>query len=65
VTFVHAERKGDPESAATADNKGQFQVQLASGRWLVYVPGPDGKPTLHSQVEVRADEVRQVTLVGR
>jgi hypothetical protein len=65
VLFARAERQGLPEASATADAKGSFQVSLASGSWLVYVPGADGKPSLHSRLDVRADEVRQVTLVSR
>jgi hypothetical protein len=65
LLFVSAERPAAGQQVVTANSAGQFQANLASGSWLVYVPGSDGKPTLHSKIALRADEARQVTLVGR
>jgi hypothetical protein len=64
VLFVSLNRQG-PQESATANAAGQFQVALASGAWLVYVHGADGKPVFHSKIEVRGNETRQVTLVSR
>jgi hypothetical protein len=64
VMFVNADRQGSQQSV-TADGKGQFRVTLASGSWLVYVHGADGKPVFHSKIELRGEETRQVTLVSR
>jgi hypothetical protein len=64
VMFVNAGRPG-PSQTVTADGHGQFRVTLASGGWLVYVQGADGKPIFHSKIDVQADEMRQLTLVSR
>lgn len=64
LLFVSAE-PGGPQRPVTADAAGQFQVTLASGGWLVYVNGPDGKPVFHSKIEVRGNQNTQVTLVSR
>jgi hypothetical protein len=64
ILFVSMSRQG-PQEAVTANAAGQFQVSLASGGWLVYIHGPDGKPVYHSKIEVRNNETRQVTLVSR
>jgi hypothetical protein len=64
LMFVSSDRRG-PQQSVTADNRGQFQVTLASGGWLVYVHGADGKPVFHTKIEVKGEETRQVTLVSR
>jgi hypothetical protein len=64
LLFVSAEREGERE-AVTADQSGQFRVTLASGGWLMYIEGADGKPTFHSKIEVAENQTRQVTLVRR
>jgi hypothetical protein len=64
VMFVSVDRQGSQQSV-TADARGQFRVTLASGAWLVYVHGADGKPVFHSKIELRGEETRQVTLVSR
>src|SRR5262249_49406210 len=33
-----------PQESVTADAQGRFRASLASGSWLVYVYGADGKP---------------------
>jgi hypothetical protein len=65
VLFVRADRQASTEESVTADARGQFRVSLASGGWLVYMPDADGKLKLHSKLDVRANETRQVTLVSR
>ncbi len=57
--------KAATQKAVTADDRGQFKVTLASGNWLVYVNGADGKPVFQDKVEVRDDAKRTLTLVSR
>jgi hypothetical protein len=49
----------------TTDASGRFQVNLASGGWLVYVVGADGRHTFHQKIEVGGREVPLVKLVSR
>jgi hypothetical protein len=63
LTFVHASRQG-PHESVTVNASGQFRVTLASGGWLVYVGGHDGKAAFHSKINLRDSETRQVTLVS-
>ncbi|HXG13320.1 MAG TPA: carboxypeptidase-like regulatory domain-containing protein [Gemmataceae bacterium] len=64
LLFVSADRQGERE-AVTADRSGEFRVTLASGGWLVYVEGADGKPVFHSKIDVQENQNRKVTLVSR
>jgi hypothetical protein len=64
LLFVSAARRG-PQQSVTADGVGRFRVTLASGSWLVYVAGADGRPTFHSKIDLKDTETRQVTLVSR
>jgi hypothetical protein len=64
LTFVSAARR-DPHRVVTADNAGNFRVTLASGDWLVYVQGADGKLAFARKIDVRDNETRQFTLVSR
>jgi hypothetical protein len=64
VLFVNMARVGLRQTA-TADAQGQFRAALAPGEWLVYLPGSDGKPVLHSKLEVRDNEAQRLTLVSR
>jgi hypothetical protein len=64
VQFVSTSRQGTEETV-TADCDGQFRVALASGDWLVYVPGADGKLAFHSKIAIRDNQTRQVTLQSR
>jgi hypothetical protein len=64
LTFVRAGQEGT-QQPVTADQAGQFRVSLAAGGWLVYLTGSDGKPVYHSQIEIRGEESRQITLVSR
>jgi hypothetical protein len=64
VLFVSTDRQL-PQQAVTADGKGEFRVTLASGGWLVYLPGKDGKPVFHSKIEIRDQEKRLGILASR
>lgn len=64
VLFVCADRQGD-QQVVTADAQGQFRATLASGNWLVYVHGADGKPVFHSKIEVKENERLPIRLVSR
>jgi hypothetical protein len=63
LTFVNASRQR-PHESVTVNESGQFRVTLASGGWLVYVRGNDGKAAFHSKIDLRDSETRQVTLVS-
>lgn len=64
LLFVSTEKQG-PQEKVTADTTGRFNVQLASGNWLVYMAGADGKPVFHSKIDVNSHDVRPVVLVSR
>ena len=64
LLFISSDRK-EPRRSADTDADGQFHVQLASGGWLVYIQGADGKPVFHRKIEVNAREPSQVYLVSR
>jgi hypothetical protein len=64
LLFVN-ERKQGTHQPVTADKAGQFNVELASGSWLIYLAGSDGKLLYHSRVEVRDDSNKPVLLVSR
>ena len=64
IVFVSAQKQG-PQQAVTADPTGRFDVTLPAGDWLMYVPGSDGKPEFHSQLQLRSNDSRLVTVVSR
>jgi hypothetical protein len=63
VVFVNMDRK-DLQQTVVSDRTGQFRANLTAGTWLIYVHDTNGKPVLHSTIEVRG-ETRHVTLVSR
>jgi hypothetical protein len=63
LLFVSAE-SGLPRQTIAADGTGRFRVALASGGWLVYLQGGDGKPIFQHKVQILANETRQVNLVN-
>jgi hypothetical protein len=63
VVFVRADKGG--RQTATTDVRGQFRVHLASGRWLVYVQGNDGRPVFNRQLDVGTGEPVRLTLTSR
>ena len=64
VMFVNAQRQA-PAQFATANASGRFQVNLASGGWLMYVTGADGRETFHSRIEVHGGQPAPLTVVTR
>jgi len=48
-----------------ADASGQFNVTLASGGWVLYTYGADGRPVFQQKIEVAEKEKTFVKLVNR
>jgi hypothetical protein len=63
LLFVSVDR-GMQRQAIAADGTGHFRVGLASGAWLVYLQGADGKPIFHHKIELLGNETRQVNFVA-
>jgi hypothetical protein len=55
---------GDVRRTATADQEGNFQVQLPAGGWLVYVRDEGGTPIFHTRIHVLGNETKQIKLVS-
>jgi hypothetical protein len=64
VMFVSAQQRA-PSQVVTANATGRFQVSLASGGWLVYVSGPDGRQTFHSRIDVSGRQPAPLMVVTR
>jgi hypothetical protein len=62
VLFVSADN-GNRQSV-TANTAGRFQVNLASGNWLVYVQNRDGTAQFHSRLSVQEQQTARITLVN-
>jgi len=62
VLFVSADN-GKRETV-TANNTGRFQVNLASGNWLVYVQGHDGVAQYYSRLSVAQNQTAKITVVN-
>ena len=62
VLFVSADN--GKRQSVTANNAGHFQVNLASGNWLVYVQNHDGTAQFHSRLAVQEQQTARVTLVN-
>ncbi len=63
VLFVSADQDR-LQVGATTGNDGRFDLNLASGNWLVYTPGLDGKPRFNQKVYVQGNTPRSVLLVS-
>jgi hypothetical protein len=48
----------------TANGAGRFQVNLASGNWLVYVQNNDGSAQFHSRLSVQENQTARLTVVN-
>ena len=64
VVFVAAGQGGAQQEVVT-NTAGRFQVNLASGNWLVYLTGPDGRQAFHSRIEVGDNPSGLITLMSR
>lgn len=64
IFFASAEKQGEQYSVQ-ADPSGRFNVELPPGNWTLYLNGRDGKSVFHSQITVRNNDQRQVTVVSR
>ena len=53
-----------PRQTVATDPAGRFRVTVASGGWLVYVQGEDGKPIFQHKIEVLDNQTRQLNLVN-
>jgi hypothetical protein len=53
-----------PRQTVATDPSGHFRIIVASGGWLVYVQGADGKPVFRDKIEVLDNETRQLNLVN-
>jgi hypothetical protein len=63
VMFVNAGRQAANQTV-TANAAGRFQVNLASGAWLVYVAGQDGRPVFQSRIEVDGRPASPLTVTA-
>jgi len=57
--------KSAAKFSAQADPTGRFSVELPPGEWLIYMTGKDGNPVYHSQINVKNNDQRLVTVVSR
>jgi hypothetical protein len=64
IEFVSSDQLGAKQTV-TADDKGQFKVNLASGGWLVYVHDEKGKPVFMEKVEVKENQPQRMILTSR
>ena len=64
VTFVPAKRQG-ADKTVTSDGAGNFQVDLSTGTWLVYIRTADGQQVYHSRMDVEAQQKTPIVLVSR
>jgi hypothetical protein len=62
ILFVSADNGA--RHTATANAAGRFQIHLAKGNWLVYVPGRDGTPLFHSRVNVNDNQAARINVVN-
>jgi hypothetical protein len=53
-----------PRQTVATDPSGRFRITVASGGWLVYVQGEDGKPVFQHKIEVLDNQTRQLDLVN-
>ena len=63
--FFASSEQTTPKYSAQADLTGRFSVELPPGDWTLYMAGRDGKPVFHSQINVRNNDQRVVTVVSR
>lgn len=64
LVFVSRTAAGSQQAIA-ADRNGRFQVSLAAGSWSIYTSRTDGSLDHHSDIDVAANQPRQVMVVSR
>ena len=64
ITFASGSKR-DTQFSAQADSTGRFAVELPAGEWDLYMTARDGKPVFHSQIVVKNNDQRLVTVVSR
>jgi hypothetical protein len=64
IFFTSVSDKGNRYSAQ-ADPTGRFAIELPPGDWELYMSGKDGNPAFHSQISVKSNDQRLVTVVSR
>ena len=64
LVFVNAER-ADQMQYATANQFGEFDVQLPAGRWYLYLGGDNGRAVYHKQVSLGEKDTYDYKVVSR
>jgi hypothetical protein len=64
LVFTSAGKQGQQYSAQT-DMTGRFAIDLPAGEWDIYMNDRDGKSVFHSQINVKNNDRRLVTVVSR
>jgi hypothetical protein len=62
--FVNAER-ADQMQYATANQFGEFDVQLPAGKWYLYLGGDNGRAVYHKQVSLGGKDTYDYKVVSR
>ncbi len=63
--FFASASKQAAQFSAQADPGGRFSIDLPPGEWDLYMTGSDGKPVYHSQIDVKNNDQRLLTVVSR
>ncbi len=64
VSLLFVSADNGKRETVTANGAGRFQVNLASGNWLVYVQGKDGTAQFHSRVNLQENQTARITVVN-
>jgi hypothetical protein len=64
VVFSNTAKQG-AQFSAQSDPSGRFAIDLPAGDWDMYMSDRDGKPVFHSQISVKQNDRRLVTVVSR
>lgn len=64
LVFMNASNQGE-KKYATANQFGEFDIQLPAGHWYVYLGGADGKAVYHKQVNLGDRDTYDYKVVSR
>jgi len=64
LVFLNADNQAE-KKYATANQFGEFDLQLPAGNWYVYLGGADGKATYHKQVSLGDKDTYDYKVVSR